>query len=524
MALFKVSKGLKANLPSAKTEGYCWYTTDDSLFYIDYKDENGTLQRKALNAKDAETLTGASLSTILNSSDVEIPTSKAVLNALNAKLDKADAGSDWNQNDNTKPDYIKNRPFYTGDPVETVMLPETTITIVSGGENLISSSLSYSFELGKTYVITFDGVDTEYTAYEVQGLVLVGDNFSSVAGGSGYVVMANNGSIVLNTMDSSLDGSHTIAIKIYSQEIVKVDEKYLPESAFTDAEWSKISNKIVDYKQQSLSLSVSGEEIPMRTGNSYSNNKINDNLKFENGKAYEINGSITLHNPVGNNESVLNINGHYICSNGEIVFGSCYDIHYKKDIQVSLYSSDSVIYQGMLCISSAINVNNTSFTFDINITVTGEAKQLPDICIGENIQRVGDDIILSSSTAGSTKKFKITVDDDYNVSATNTSDSVSKTLATTEYVDNKFSTKTASVTLAADSWTGTESPYSQVVTIDGVTANSKVDLNPTGEQLNSIATNRTILNTANDNGTVTVYAVGNKPTEDYTMQVTITEV
>ena len=82
MALFKISKGLKANLPSNKTEGYCYYTTDDSLFYIDYKDANGTLQRKALNAKDAETLTGASLAKILNSSDIEIPTSKAVLDAL----------------------------------------------------------------------------------------------------------------------------------------------------------------------------------------------------------------------------------------------------------------------------------------------------------------------------------------------------------------------------------------------------------------------------------------------------------
>lgn len=95
-------------------------------------------------------------------------------------------------------------------------------------------------------------------------------------------------------------------------------------------------------------------------------------------------------------------------------------------------------------------------------------------------------------------------------------------LVTKKYVDNKFATK--SVSLAADFWTGTESPYSQVVTLDGATPNSKVDLNPTGEQLNSLATNRTILNTANDNGTVTVYAVGNKPTEDYTMQVTITEV
>lgn len=318
---------------------------------------------------------------------------------------------DWNQNDGTQPDYVKNRPFYTGNPVETVMLPETTITIVSGSENLISSSFTYSFEVGQTYVITFDGIDTEYTAYEIHGLVFVGDNFSSVSGGSGYVVMANNGSIVLSTMDSSLDGSHTIAIKIYNREIVKVDEKYLPESAFTYAEWSKISNKIVDYKQQSLSLSVSGEQISIRAGASYSKNKINDNLKFENGKVYEINGSITLHNPVGNNESVLNINGYYTCSNGKIVFGSCYDIYYKKNIQVSLYSSDSVNYQGMLCISSAISVSNTSFTFDINITVTGEAKQLPDICIGENIQRVGDDIILSSSTAGSSKKFRITVDD-----------------------------------------------------------------------------------------------------------------
>ena len=88
MALFKISKGLKANLPSAKTAGNCWYTIDDSLFYIDYEDTNGEVQRKALNAKDAETLTGASLSTILNSSDIEIPTSAAVLSALAGKADK----------------------------------------------------------------------------------------------------------------------------------------------------------------------------------------------------------------------------------------------------------------------------------------------------------------------------------------------------------------------------------------------------------------------------------------------------
>lgn len=45
------------------------------------------------NSKDTETLTGASLSTILNHSDVEIPTSKAVLDALDGKVDKVDGKS-----------------------------------------------------------------------------------------------------------------------------------------------------------------------------------------------------------------------------------------------------------------------------------------------------------------------------------------------------------------------------------------------------------------------------------------------
>ena len=71
-------------MPSAKTAGYCWYTVDDSLFYIDYEDANGVVQRKALNAKDAEKLAGASLATILNASDIEIPTSKAVFDAIEA--------------------------------------------------------------------------------------------------------------------------------------------------------------------------------------------------------------------------------------------------------------------------------------------------------------------------------------------------------------------------------------------------------------------------------------------------------
>ena len=83
MALFKVSKGLDTNLPETLTEGYCWYTYNNSKFYIDFKDENGVLSRKALNAQEAEKLTGYDIATILSSSEVEIPTSKSVWDAIN---------------------------------------------------------------------------------------------------------------------------------------------------------------------------------------------------------------------------------------------------------------------------------------------------------------------------------------------------------------------------------------------------------------------------------------------------------
>ena len=85
MALFKSLRGKRSNLPSTKTDGYAYFCTDDGTFHIAYKDESGTIQRKQINAKDSETLSGASLSTTLVSSDTEIPSSKAVFDSLSEK-------------------------------------------------------------------------------------------------------------------------------------------------------------------------------------------------------------------------------------------------------------------------------------------------------------------------------------------------------------------------------------------------------------------------------------------------------
>lgn len=84
--------------------------------------------------------------------------------------------------------------------------------------------------------------------------------------------------------------------------------------------------------------------------------------------------------------------------------------------------------------------------------------------------------------------------------------------------------KISSVTLAASKWVGTASPYSQVVSIPGTTENSMVELNPSVAQLSIFHDKDLTFVPENDDGIVTVYCIGQKPANDYTIQATITEV
>lgn len=84
--------------------------------------------------------------------------------------------------------------------------------------------------------------------------------------------------------------------------------------------------------------------------------------------------------------------------------------------------------------------------------------------------------------------------------------------------------KAASITLALASWKQAASPYSQSVTVDGVTLNSRIDLSPTMEQLESLTESGTMLMAVNASGTVTVYAFGAKPSKDLVLQAALFDV
>ena len=80
------------------------------------------------------------------------------------------------------------------------------------------------------------------------------------------------------------------------------------------------------------------------------------------------------------------------------------------------------------------------------------------------------------------------------------------------------------ITLAADAWGGSDNLHHQVVVVEGITEYSKVDLLPSVEQLAIFHNKDVAFVTENEDGVVTVYAIGDRPLQDYTMQVSITEV
>lgn len=101
-------------------------------------------------------------------------------------------------------------------------------------------------------------------------------------------------------------------------------------------------------------------------------------------------------------------------------------------------------------------------------------------------------------------------------------DTVDLKLSSVDGIDTR--PQYTSISLPASAWMGVESPYSQRIQIVGATANSKVDLLPTVEQLEIFKEKDLTFVTENEGGVITVYAIGDKPQNDYVIQATITEV
>lgn len=95
------------------------------------------------------------------------------------------------------------------------------------------------------------------------------------------------------------------------------------------------------------------------------------------------------------------------------------------------------------------------------------------------------------------------------------------------YIRNKPSlsdvVKMKHAIISSSSWIG-EDPYTQSITLDAATPNSKIDVQPNADIMAAIIAENYRLSIKNDNGAVTIYAFGAKPSNDLNLQLTITEI
>ena len=144
--------------------------------------------------------------------------------------------SDWNQNDSTQPDYVKNRPFYTGNPVETVLVEESTVQFTDiGGVCTGAIESTFSPTVGNAYKVYWDGTDYESACVEVGQDTGIGNLSIDGSGpdtGEPFLMYVRNQEIDVATLNYA--SYHTISISRFVPGEVKIDEKYLPELPYMD--------------------------------------------------------------------------------------------------------------------------------------------------------------------------------------------------------------------------------------------------------------------------------------------------
>ena len=144
---------------------------------------------------------------------------------------------DWWQNDSNQANYIKNRPFYSEDPVEEPVLASTSLDFNGDDAYFGDFSVSIETELlqaikpGVEYVVTFDGTEYRRTAF-IDGFRVVIGNAAFVAGtdtGEPFAIYTHGGTLADICVDHSNQSVHTISITAIKVNVHKIDMKYIPD-------------------------------------------------------------------------------------------------------------------------------------------------------------------------------------------------------------------------------------------------------------------------------------------------------
>ena len=191
---------------------------------------------------------------------------KTLYNALLQRLKKH--RGNWEQNDPTADDYIKNRPFYTDETNKEIIVKTTNFTATSS--YWWGSPFAFIPVVGETYKVTFDGKEYICTAYLSVDAPAIGNASINDINDNG----PDTGEPFFYYWYDSYDygmcvrdqGKHTITIE--KIKVVKIDERYLPENNNAEIEMAiddlydyanyldnEVQNKVSYTRSQNLSAS-----------------------------------------------------------------------------------------------------------------------------------------------------------------------------------------------------------------------------------------------------------------------------
>ena len=313
---------------------------------------------------------------------------------------------DWNQNDETAQDYVKNRPFYMGDPVEAVLVEESTVSFVeNSGLYVTEFPSTLEVTAGETYKVYWDG--TVYECLCVSGAYSMAlGNLSIIGAGSDtgepFFMDVHNGSgMLIATADTS--ASHTFSISGIVTEIVKIPAKFIDKDTSGYIAVHK-SDTMTEEEANNYSRALSnGEAVFISWGSlciySISISRVSVvylYLHIPNGETYKI---------AQNSEGLFSL-GDRKLSRANF---PAYTVTGEKNPTIGI--SDNKVKIRPSTIRGGVGTTDTLFSVNANGT---KSKNFDVLGNGE---AVAPALILYSSTPNSTKKFRITVDDTGTISA-----------------------------------------------------------------------------------------------------------
>lgn len=148
---------------------------------------------------------------------------------------------DWNQNDPTQPDYIKNRThFYKSKDTVTLMEEQTVSFTVLEGTPIISQAASpvyIDLDVDSTYIVKFDGIEYECAVKQFEDHIFIGNaRISGIEDTNEPFLYMNFNSEQGAWIYYGAEKNHTISVVESRIGIQKIPKKFIPwdESNFKE--------------------------------------------------------------------------------------------------------------------------------------------------------------------------------------------------------------------------------------------------------------------------------------------------